>query len=429
MIFRGLEKKSNETEDWCRREINKKMVGKMKVFQINTFGNLSTGRIAVDLYKVLKDNGHDGMVAYARNTISGEVPHYVIGSMQNVYVDALLTRMTGRAGFFSKSATIKLIEKIKFYDPDVIHLHNLHGYYINVEVLFDYLQISKKPVVWTLHDCWAFTGHCCSFSAIKCDKWKTQCYNCPQKHSYPASYIDYSESNYLRKKSLFIGVRNMHIVTVSKWLENVTKQSYLKSYPIETIYNGIDTSVFKPTKSNVKERLNIENRKVILGVASTWSTNKGLKDFIVLSKLITNDYVIVLVGLSKQQIKDLPSNMIGLPRTNSVNELVELYSAASVLFNASIEETFGMTTVEAMACGTPVIVYNSTAVPEVVSKDSGKIVEANNVEDAWAAIREIDKREFCSDLIVGNAKKYEKGERYHKYLELYEKIIKKKYCK
>lgn len=400
----------------------------MKVLQINTFGNLSTGRIAVDLYNVLKENGHDGLVAYARNTISDGVPHYVIGSMKNVYVDALLTRITDRAGFFSTSATVKLIEKIKQYDPDVIHLHNLHGYYINVEVLFDYLRKCGKPVVWTLHDCWAFTGHCCHFSAIKCDKWKIGCYKCPQKHSYPASYVDHSKSNYLKKKELFTSIENMHIVTVSKWLEEVTRQSYLKAYPIETIYNGIDTSVFKPTKSDVKKRLNIENRKVILGVASTWSPNKGLRDFVKLSKMITEDYIIVLVGVNKKQIKTLPNNIIGLSRTNNVNELVELYSAADVFFNASIEETFGLPTVEAMACGTPAIVYDCTALPEVISEESGKIVEANNVELVWWAIQEMKKKKFSSEIIVENAKNYEKNKQYKKYLGLYEKIINKECC-
>lgn len=404
------------------------MVKEMKVLQINIFGNLSTGRIAVDLYNVLKENGHDGLVAYARNTISDDVPHYVIGSMKNVYIDALLTRMTDKAGFFSTSATIKLIEIIKKYDPDVIHLHNLHGYYINVEVLFNYLKKCKKPVVWTLHDCWAFTGHCCHFSAIKCDKWKTGCYKCPQKHSYPASYVDNSKSNYLKKKELFTGIDNMHIVTVSKWLEDVTKQSYLKPYPIETIYNGIDTSVFKPIKSDVKKRLNIENRKVILGVASTWAPNKGLKDFIQLSKLITDDYIIVLVGVNKKQIRMLPDNIIGLSRTNNVHELVELYSAADVLFNASIEETFGLPTVEAMACGTPAIVYDCTALPEVVSEDSGKVIEPNKVELVWQTIQEMEDEVFNPAQIVENAQKYEKNKQYKKYLELYEKIINKECC-
>lgn len=396
----------------------------MKVLQINIFGNLSTGRIAVDLYNVLKSTGNDGLVAFARNTISDGVPHYVIGSMKNVYVDVLLTRITDRAGFYSKAATIKLIDKIKEYNPDVIHLHNLHGYYINVEVLFNYLKMSGKPVVWTLHDCWAFTGHCCYFSAIKCDKWKTQCEVCPQKHSYPASYIDHSKSNYLRKKQLFTGVENMHIVTVSKWLESMTSQSYLASYPIETIYNGIDLSVFRPMKSNIKDRLGIGNRKMILGVASTWSTNKGLKDFIELNKLITSDYVIVLVGLSKQQITEMPNNIISLPRTRDTNELVELYSAASIFFNASVEETFGLPTVEAMACGTPAIVYDCTALPEVVTSDSGKVVEPNRVDQVWNEIQRIEKEPFEPYRIIENAKRYDKDTRYQKYLSLYEKIVK-----
>lgn len=397
----------------------------LKVLQINIFGNLSTGQITVDLYKVLKKNGYQGLVAYARNTISPDVPHYVIGSKKNIYLDALLTRITDRAGFFSKKPTIQLIEMIKRYDPDVIHLHNLHGYYINVEVLFNYLKSSGKPVVWTLHDCWSFTGHCCHFSAIKCDKWKTQCHSCPQSHSYPASYVDNSETNYLTKKHLFNGVKDMYIVTVSKWLEEITKQSYLCSYPIETIYNGIDTSIFKPTESNIKEKLGIKNKKIILGVASTWSINKGLKDFIELNKMITTDYVIVLVGLSNQQIKKLSNNMIGLTRTKDVYELVKFYSAADVLFNASVEETFGLPTIEAMACGTPAVVYDCTALPEVVNEDSGRIVEANNVKQVWKEIQEMNRNPLLKEAIVNNAKKYEKDYQYQKYINLYTRIVNK----
>ena len=396
----------------------------MKVLQINTFGNLSTGRIAVDLYNVLKSTGNDGLVAFARNTISDGVPHYVIGTMKNVYADALFTRITDGAGFYSKASTIKLIDKIKEYNPDVIHLHNLHGYYINVEVLFDYLKMSGKPVVWTLHDCWAFTGHCCHFSAIKCDKWKTQCEVCPQKHSYPASYIDHSKSNYLRKKKLFTGVENMQIVTVSKWLEDVTSQSYLASYPIETIYNGIDLSVFRPMRSNIKDRLGIGNRKMILGVASTWSTNKGLKDFIELNKLITSEYVIILVGLSKQQITEMPNNIIGLPRTRDTNELVELYSAASIFFNASVEETFGLPTVEAMACGTPVIVYNSTALPEVVNEECGYIVEPHDLRTVVKILKDEEYKTITKDLCMKQARKYEKHKQYKQYIELYKSLCK-----
>lgn len=401
----------------------------MKVFQINIFGNLRTGRIAVDIYHLLKETNEEGIIAFARNEIEPDVDHYKIGNKLNIYIDAILTRLTDKAGHFSIHATKKLIEFIDQYKPDVIHLHNIHGYYINVPILFSYLKKSNIPIVWTLHDCWAFTGHCCHFSAIKCDRWKTQCYNCPQKHSYPASFIDHSKGNYLQKKQLFTGIRDMYIVTVSKWLEGVTRQSYLGSYPIVTIYNGIDTSVFKPIKSNIKADLGIENHKIILGVASTWSINKGLKDFIELNKLITSNYIIVLVGLNKQQINDLPNNMIGLSRTQNINELVKLYSAAEVFFNASIEETFGLPTLEAMACGTPVVVYNCTALPEIVNEDTGKIVEVNNVKQVWKIIQQISRSSLNKEKLIANAKKYEKNCQYQQYLNLYKKIVNKECLK
>lgn len=206
----------------------------LKVFQINIFGNLSTGKIATDIYHALKDADHDGVVAFARNEIDPSVQHIRIGNLLNVYVDGVLTRLTDRAGHYSVYATKRLIKKIETYNPDIIHLHNLHGYYINVPILFEYLKKSGKPVVWTLHDCWAFTGHCCHFVAVNCDKWKSICHDCCQLKEYPASlFRDNSRQNYIEKKKMICSMDNLHIVTVSKWLEGVVRQSFLKGLPIQ----------------------------------------------------------------------------------------------------------------------------------------------------------------------------------------------------
>lgn len=219
----------------------------MKVLQINIFGNLSTGRIAVDLYRTLKTAGYDGKIAFARNNIAKDVPHIKIGNTWTVYRDGIMTRLTGKAGFYSAKSTKVLIDEIKQYDPDIIHLHNLHGYYINIEILFNYLRCSHKPVVWTLHDCWAYTGHCCYYSMVDCNRWKTGCYNCPQKKSYPKSMIFSNVVwNYKRKKEIFTSLPNLRLVTVSQWLADEVKMSFLKNIECEVIYNGVDTNIFKP---------------------------------------------------------------------------------------------------------------------------------------------------------------------------------------
>lgn len=395
----------------------------MKVLQINIFGNLSTGRIAVDLYRTLNEAGYEGMIAFARNKIAEGVPHIKIGNKLNVYVDGIMTRLTDRAGTFSKSATKKLINDIKEYNPDIIHLHNLHGYYINIDILFDYLKNCGKPVVWTLHDCWAYTGHCCYYSMVGCDKWKTGCYNCEQLKSYPASYVDNSEWNFKKKKDLFLGLPNLTLVTVSKWLANEVKQSFLKGVPLEVIYNGIDTSVFKPTDSNFRSKYKVENKFLILGVASTWDTRKGLSDFIELAGMLDEYYKIVLIGVTNKERKRLPDNVIGIPRTESIEELAGIYTAADVYFNASVEETFGLPTIEAMSCGTPVIVYNATSLPEVLDLNNGWVVEPHCLYDVMNIIEQIRGGLEKKEEIREHALKYEKSKQYNSYIELYKKII------
>ncbi len=390
----------------------------MKVLQINIFGNLSTGRIAVDLYRTLKENGHEGKVAFARNTIAEDIPHIKIGNTLNVYLDGVLTRLTDKAGFFSKKATKKLIEEIKVYNPDIIHLHNLHGYYINVEMLFEFLKAFGKPVVWTLHDCWSYTGHCCYYSMANCEKWKTGCKDCPQIGAYPASFVDNSKWNYEKKKEMFLNLPTLQLVTVSKWLEAEVKQSFLKDVPVCTIYNGIDTEKFKPTESDFRERYGLEDKKIILGVASTWDVRKGLKDFVELSKLLDDNYRIVLVGVTTKEKKNLPQNVIGISRTDSIEELAGIYSTADVFFNASVEETFGLPTAEALACGTPVIVYNATALPEVVSEENGYVVEPHDIQKVKETI------DFCVGKKIEPNKNWEKSTSYKEYIDLYEKLLK-----
>ena len=362
----------------------------MRILMINVdCGTGSTGRICTDLADALEKQGHEVRIAYGRDTVP-QKNAIRIGKDFDVYSHVLQARLFDRMGFGSKRATEKFIEWVKEYDPDVIHLHNIHGYYINIEVLFSYLKTCGKKIIWTLHDCWAFTGHCAFFDYVECDKWKTGCEHCPQKTAYPARMgVDCSKRNYSIKKELFTGIQNLAIVTPSEWLAKLLKESFLSEYPINVIHNGIDTSTFLPTKSNIKEKHGIgEDKKVILGVASVWDRRKGLEDFLKLSKLLDEEYKIVLIGLNKKQIVKLPNNVLGIERTENIQELVAWYSAADVFVNPTYEDNYPTTNLEAIACGTPVITYDTGGSPEsagcfgavATKKDSDSIIKLLNTK-------------------------------------------------
>lgn len=332
-------------------------------------GIKSTGRICTDLAMELEALGHEVKIAFGRGNVPEPYQKYAvrIGTNFEVKLHGIKARILDGVGFGSKRATETFIDWVKKYDPDVIHLHNVHGYYINVEVLFNFLKKCGKKVIWTLHDCWAFTGHCVYFDYVSCDKWKNGCSHCLQKSEYPVRIgPDMSKKNYLKKKKLFTGIPNMTLVTPSQWLADLISESFLNEYPVKIIHNGIDTEAFKPTESNVKERYNCQNKKIVLGVASVWNNRKGLDSFVELSKLLDDSYQIILVGLSKKQIKQLRGNIIGIECTNSVKELAELYTAAEVFVNPTLDDNYPTTNIEAIACGTPVITYNTGGSPESI---------------------------------------------------------------
>ncbi|MCF0105346.1 MAG: glycosyltransferase [Holdemanella sp.] len=398
----------------------------MKVLQINSFFTVGgPPRIVNGIYDTLKENGHDCKIAAAREELYVPEDSIRIGSKKDAYINALKARVFDNEGFNAKSATLKLIKDIEAYNPDIIHLHNLHGYFINVEILFDYLKKTNKPIVWTLHDCWTMTGHCAHFDFIGCDKWKTQCFDCPQLKEYPSSFgLDHSKNNYISKKESFTGVPNMTIVTVSEWLKSVVKDSYLKEYDVKVIPNGLDLTKFKPVDcSNLKEKYGLQNKKVVLGVAQNWGLKKGLYDFFELSKILPENYQLVMIGLTKNQLKELPKNILGFERTNSIEELSEWYSVSDVFVNLSYEETMGLVTVEAMACGTPAIVYDRTAVPEVIDSHCGWIVKAGNVQEIKRRIETLDTKQNYVDACLNRAKAFEKNKQYNKYIKLYESLI------
>lgn len=397
----------------------------MKVLQINSVcGYGSTGRIAVDLYHTLKQNGHDSMIAYGRGSSPEDVSAIRIGSDWDVMVHGVMSRLTDKHGFYSKRATKELICKIKDYDPDIVHLHNLHGYYLNIEELFHYLAESNKPVIWTLHDCWAFTGHCAYFDFVNCDKWRTQCCNCPQMREYPDSlFVDQSEWNYKKKKEIFTSVKNMTIVTPSTWLANLVKKSFLSSFPVRVINNGIDLDVFKPTPSDFREKYHLESKYIILGVASVWEQRKGLSYLLDLAHNLNCSFQVVIVGLSKKQMKQLPSNVLGIERTNSVQQLVEVYTAADVFVNPTLEDNFPTTNLEALACGTPVITFDTGGSPECIKDTCGIVTEKGKIKSLIHAVECFEHHSVLSTNCLNIAENYGKNKIFKKYLDIYCEVL------
>ena len=399
------------------------------LLQINSVVNSgSTGRIAEDIGRIAIAKGWKSYIAYARNERPSQSQLIKIGSDWDIKMHGVQTRLLDNHGFASNRATHKFIEEVERIKPTIIHLHNIHGYYINIEILFNYLAKADIPVVWTLHDCWAFTGHCCYFSFIGCEKWKTHCYECPQKKSYPASYlIDNSRNNFSRKRELFNSVKSMTIVPVSNWLGGLVGESFLKKYPIKVIHNGVDLDTFKPMETeSIAKKYNTQNKFVLLGVANIWDERKGLQDFLELSNHLNNDEVIVLVGLSKEQTKDLPSNIIGLERTESVQELAELYSLADVFINPTYEDNFPTTNIESLACGTPVVTYKTGGSPEAIDVNTGFVINQGDIDGLIKVVAEIKRKgkNYYFDACVDRARRlYDKEDRFEEYLELYEELI------
>lgn len=373
----------------------------MKILHINSVcGVTGTGRIVTDLCKEALMLGHQCKAAYGEhkyNNKSNDIETIQIGSELDCQIHGVMTRLLDWHGFGSILATKKFLKEVDLYKPDIIHLHNLHGYYINLELLFDYIKRNNVKIVWTLHDCWAFTGHCTHFDYIKCNKWKEMCQNCPQKKNYPSSIlVDNSKNNYIRKKKAFTGVGNMKIAVPSKWLEQRVLESFLNEYPIEVVYNGIDLSVYKPVTSDFRSKYKIENKTMLLGVANIWGKRKGFDDFLELGKLLEDNYVIVLVGVKEELLNTLPSNFIAISHTDSPQELAGIYATADFYINPSVEETFSLTTAEAIACGTLPIVYKDTACEEVVNASVGKVVDRNPVAIKSALIESLKEEKVAN---------------------------------
>ena len=360
----------------------------MKYLFINSVAGFgSTGRIAADKCRELMQEGHECVLAFGRDRANcDDIPTVQIGSPLDYKIHGVMSRVFDNHGFSSAAATRAFLKRVKQYDPDVIWLHNIHGYYIHIGLLFDYLRTCGKKIFWTLHDCWSFTGHCAYFDFAGCDRWKTGCHHCPQKNTYPASLVlDNSRRNHQMKSKIFTGVPNLTLITPSRWLADLTRESFLREYPVEVVYNTINTSVFKPTPSNFQEKHGLEDRKIVLGVASFWEARKGLRDFVKLSEMLDETWKIVLVGTTEEDRAGLPGSILALPRTNSAKELAEVYSAADVFVNPTYEDNYPTVNLEARACGTRVVSYDAGGSPETLGEGDVSVPKGN-IQALYGAI-------------------------------------------
>ena len=403
-----------------------------KLLQINVSANLgSTGVIAEEIGLLAMEQNWESYIAYGRAAANSKNNLIKIGNNWDKIRHIVETRLFDNHAFSSTKQTEKLIKTIDAIQPTIVHCHNLHGYYIHIEILFHYLIKHKIPTIWTLHDCWGFTGHCTFFDSIHCMKWVDGCHHCEKKRKYPRSiFLDNSKNNFNRKKRLFTLNDNMTLVTVSNWLASHLKKSFLKDRRIVVIHNGIDVHKFKPATDSalLREKYNLNKKFVILGVANVWDERKGFEDFLELSKIIDNTHIIVLIGLNDKQIRKLPFNVAGIKRTENQMELAKIYSVADIFLNLSIQESFGLTTLESLACGTPVLVYNKTALPEIINDDVGWVTEVRDFIKILHVIEHIrnehpqytlDRRLKCREYAV---KYFNKDEKYMNYINLYNEI-------
>lgn len=396
------------------------------LLQINTTLNTgSTGRITEQIALLAESRGWTCYIAHGcRYVNESKVKSIQIGTKFGNYIHALLGELFGLHGFGSTLATCLFIYKINKLKPDIVHLHNLHGYYINIKLLFDYLAKTKVPVVWTLHDCWSFTGHCTHFENAGCEKWMMECHDCPLlMHQYKSRFVDRSRENYCMKKHLYATIRNMTIVPVSNWLGSLVRKSILQQHQISVIQNGIDLSVFKPLQSNIRERLSIGSHiKIVLGVVS--SGFKGKDEFIRLAK--NNNFQIILVGINKKWKKDLPNNIICIEKTNSQKVLAEYYSVADVFVNPTYDDTFPTTNLESQACGTPVVTYKAGGSPETIDENTGISVNRGDFVALSAAIETVllkGKQNYSMACRKRAEEYFNKDERFMDYIQLYESVL------
>ena len=404
----------------------------MKVFQLNTFcGIKSTGRIAAEIALLLEEQGHVCRIGYGAEAppVKWERFAYRVGGPIERKVHGAIRKFFDAEGYGSQLGTLRLIRELKRFQPDIIHLHNIHGCYLHFGILFRYLKKNRIPLIWTLHDCWPMTGHCAYFEYAKCFKWQAECGHCPQLLNYPPCYgLDGSKRNLRHKKALFSGLPAMSWVTPSNWLKTYVEESWLNQYPAQVIYNGVDLSVLAPAdveeNTKLRQKHRITAKHVVLAVAADWDGRKGLSYLLEAVKQWDEDYQLVVIGLSEAQINELPAGILGIAATKDVSELKAWYSLADCLANPTMEDNMPMVNLEALACGTPVVVFSTGGCPEVIDDTCGRVIPQGDAEALAKAVQDIAPlKEQLSAGCRARAKQLESRSCYLQYVQRYEELL------
>ena len=396
----------------------------MRVFQINAVPYGSTGRIMTQIAQLLEEQGHEALctTGFTWQKCTYE-KHFITSGLVAKTWHTYMARLTGLNGCFSVMATRHLLRRLRDFQPDVIHLHNLHCWYVNLPMLFGYIKKHDIPVVWTFHDCWPITGHCPHFTLSGCRKWMTGCHDCSAHRGYPQCLLDDSKAMWRRKKKWFSGVKRLTIVPPSHWLEGLVKQSYLGDYPVQVIHNGIDPEIFRPTDSDFRKKHHCEDKFLILGVAFDWNRSKGLDVFTQLSKQLPQQFQIVLVGTNEELDKALPDSILSIHRTSSPQELAQIYTAADLFLNPTREDTFPTVNMEALACGTPVLTFRTGGSPEIPDDSCGSVVPVDDLESLTREILRIaQERPYSREACLKRAASFRKDDRYQEYIALYRQL-------
>ena len=396
----------------------------MKIVSINLGVGGTTGNIVQTLQDLLEKNGGKMMVFAPK--VKGQATKSqisVICSNTIRRLNAYLGGLTGLEGCFSVIPTFRMLMRIDKFNPEIMHLHNIHNSYLNLPMLFSFIKKRGIKVIWTLHDCWTFTGHCPHFSFEKCYKWQTGCYDCPRYRQYPKSLFDNSKVMWKLKKLWFNGVENMTLVTPSRWLADHVSKSFIGSYPIKVINNGIDLSVFCAREGDFRDKHNIRDKIIVLGVAFGWSEKKGIDVFVDLAKRLDDKYRIVLVGTNETLDRSLPQNIISVHKTHNQYELAEIYTAADVFVNPTREENFPTTQMEALACGTPIIAFDTGGCKEIINEKCGCCVKMNDIDALEREIVNVcEKKKYIAEECLKRASLYDKDNKMGEYINLYESI-------